>query len=206
MAARDLSPDRPGDRLLLIVDLAVKAIAIALPLYAIVALDVAHLASVTVLGRLLAYPVATAVIPIVWWLSGRPRPYPFIADIAIVIPFILDAARIGFDLSSKPGLDAVPHLGGWLCISVVVGLAIGPIVRERWIGFGLMVGTGAVIAVAWEIAEYVVYRGGGIELTYDNTIADLGLSLTGAIIGAVLMVTIGWPSARTPRTLFGWSR
>ena len=75
--------------------------------------------------------------------SARPRPYPFVADIAFVIPFILDAARIGFDLSARPGLDAVPHLGGWFCISVVVGLAVGPLVRERWIGFGLMVGTGS---------------------------------------------------------------
>ena len=103
------------------------------------------------------------------------------ADIAFVIPFILDAARIGFDLSARPGLDAVPHLGGWFCISVVVGLAAGPLVRERWIGFGLMAGTGSVIAIAWEIAEYLISRGaGGLELTYANTIADLGFSLTGA--------------------------
>jgi hypothetical protein len=194
-------------RPLLVADLAIKAIAIALPLYAVVALDAASGAGTAILIRLLVYPLSVAAIPLVWWASGRPSPYPFVADIALVGPFILDAARIGFDLSSKPGLDALPHIGGWFSISVVVGLAVGPIVRERWVGFGLMVGTGAVIAIAWEVGEFLISRGGGgFELTYGNTIADLSLSLLGSVIGAIAMVTVGWPPVTTPRTPFGWSR
>jgi hypothetical protein len=192
---------------MLLVDLAVKAIAVGLPLYAIVALDAAHGAGTAIVVRLLAYPISVAVVPLLWLSAGRPRPYPFLADIALVVPFILDAARIGLELSSSRVLDALPHVGGWLSISVVVGLALGPIVRERWIGFGLMVGTGATIAIAWEVGEFLISRGGGgFELTYGNTIADLALSLSGAIVGASLMVLTRWPGPETPRTPFGWAR
>lgn len=157
--------------------------------------------------RLLVYPLAILVIPAIWWLHGRPRPYPYLADIAFVTPFILDAARIGLELARSPGFDALPHVGGWLAISVAVGLAVGPIIRSRPIAFALMVGTGATVAIVWEVGEYVIARnGGGLELTYGNTIADLALSLTGAIAGACLVVVTLWPAASTPRTLFGWER
>ncbi len=192
---------------MLALDLLVKAIAVGLPLYSIVGLDASNAAGTAIALRLSLYPLSVVIVPALWVANGRPRPYPIVADIALVVPFILDSARIGLDLSSRPGLDALPHIGGWLSLSVAVGLAVGPIVRARWIGFGLMVGVGATVAIVWEVSEFVVSRGGGgFELTYGNTIADLGFSLAGAVIGATVMVIAGWPSADRPRTLFGWSR
>ncbi len=170
-------------------------------------LDASNAAGTAIALRLLVYPLSVAIIPALWWANGRPGPYPVGADIALVVPFILDSARIGLDLSSRPGLDALPHVGGWLSLSVAVGLAVGPIVQARWVGFGLMVGVGATVAIVWEVGEFLVSRGGdGFELTYGNTIADLGLSLAGAVIGATVMVVAGWPAAERPRALFGWSR
>ena len=208
MAARDVGIAVPSStRPWLLADLIAKTLAIGVPLVAIVALQTAGLGSRTMAIRLSMYMGSVVVIPVIWWASGRPRPYPYLADIALVIPFVLDAARIAIEVSAGTGLDAVPHIGGWACISLVVGLAVGPIVRQRWIGFALMVGTGAVIAIVWELSEYVVATGiRGIDFAYADTIADLALSLTGAVVGALLTVSLAWPPATTPRTPFGWSR
>lgn len=50
-------------------------------------------------------------------------------------------------------------------------------------------------------------RGGasGLDLTYENTIQDLLVSLAGAAVAAVLIATVLWPAPGTPATLFGWS-
>ena len=45
----------------------------------------------------------------------------------------------------------------------------------------------------------------GLDLTYENTIQDLVVSLAGATVGAGAMATIPWPPVGTPATLFGWS-
>jgi hypothetical protein len=48
----------------------------------------------------------------------------------------------------------------------------------------------------------------GLQLTYENTIQDLGMSFLGAVLGAVLaavvIVTVLWPPADTPRSLLVW--
>jgi hypothetical protein len=80
-------------------------------------------------------------------------------------------------------------------------------VSERWVAFGLALGFGAVTDIVWEIGEFALMRSGasGLQLTYENTIQDLALSLTGAALGALTVATILWPAAGTPATLFGWS-
>ena len=73
--------------------------------------------------------------------------------------------------------------------------------------FGLAVGFGAVVDILWEIGEYLLQRSGasGLQLTYENTIQDLAMSLTGAVVGAILVATVLHPRPGTPRALFGWS-
>jgi hypothetical protein len=34
--------------------------------------------------RLLTYPLAAAVLPVGWWLAGRPRPNPYLIDMLFV--------------------------------------------------------------------------------------------------------------------------
>ena len=45
----------------------------------------------------------------------------------------------------------------------------------------------------------------GLDLTYENTIQDLVVSLAGATVAAIAIATILWPAEGTPATLFGWS-
>jgi hypothetical protein len=37
--------------------------------------------------RLVFYPLAAVVVPLGWWLAGRPKPYPYALDILLVSPF-----------------------------------------------------------------------------------------------------------------------
>jgi hypothetical protein len=112
-----------------------------------------------------------------------------------------------FGLFAIPRFDAIPHLVGWASLSIAFGLAVAPLLPERWIGFGLVFGFGAVVDILWEIGEFAMLRSGssGLQLTYENTIQDLAMSLTGAAVGALVVATALWPASGTPAALFGWS-
>jgi hypothetical protein len=49
-------------------------------------------------------------------------------------------------------------------------------------------GFGAVAIIIWEIVEYLIAESGtsGLNLTYKDTISDLGLSTLGGAVGAIL--------------------
>lgn len=191
----------------LLVDLLVKAGVIGFSAYPLARPGSSHFAGKAMRVRALLYPIATILIPLAWLLAGRPSPYPVLADIALCLPFAVDAGSNVFDLFAIHGFDVIPHSTGWLFLSIAFGLAVGPLVPERWILFGLVLGFGAVIDILWEVGEFAMMKSGasGLQLTYENTIQDLVMSLSGAAVGAVVMATILWPAAGTPATLFGWS-
>ena len=190
-----------------LLNVAVKTGVVAFALIPIVRPDMTHFAGKAMRFRAVFYPAAVALIPVVWLLAGRPDPYPVLADIALGIPFLVDAGANVFNLFAIPRFDAIPHFVGWLALSVAFGLAVAPLVPERWILFGLVLGFGAVIDILWEAGEFAMLRSGasGLDLTYENTIQDLVVSLSGAFVGAAGMATILWPAAGTPASLFGWS-
>jgi hypothetical protein len=193
--------------LALVIDLAVKVLVVGLSLYPIMRPKSGHFAGKAMGIRAVLYPAAMVLIPMVWLVAGRPEPYPFVADIALGIPFLIDAAGNVFGLFSIKGFDAIPHFVGWFFLSIAFGLAVNPLLPEPWIAFGLVLGFGAVIDVLWEIGEYMLMRSGasGLDLTYENTIQDLGMSLAGAAVGALVVATVLWPVPGTPASLFGWS-
>ena len=191
----------------LVIDLAVKVGVVVLSIYPLIRRSASHFQGKAMGVRALIYPAGTLLIPAVWLAADRPEPYPFLADIALGLPFLLDVIGNVFGLFAIPRFDALPHTFGWLFLTMAFGLAIAPMVDARWVAFGLSLGFGAVADILWEIGEFALMRSGasGLQLTYENTIQDLGLSLTGAAIGALLVATVLWPPPGTPATLFGWS-
>jgi len=187
--------------------LASKALVIALSVYPLLRPGSSHFAGKAMGIRAVLYPAVTLVIPLVWLSSGRPAPYPVVADVALAVPFIVDAGANVLGLFAVRGFDAIPHASGWFFLCVAFGLAIAPLAGQPWIAFGLVLGFGAVMDILWEVAEFALMKSGssGLQLTYENTIQDLVMSLTGAAIGAVVVATVLWPSANTPSTLFGWA-
>lgn len=191
----------------LVLDIAVKAAVVGLSLYPLIRPNASHFAGKAMGVRAIVYPSTTLLIPAIWWLSGRPEPYPFLADIALGLPFIIDAAGNVLGLFAIKGFDAIPHATGWFFLSLAFGLAIAPLAGEPWIAFGLVVGFGAAVDIVWEIGEFLLMKSGasGLQLTYENTIQDLAFSLAGALFAGIVVATILWPAAGTPATLFGWS-
>jgi hypothetical protein len=187
--------------------LASKALVIALSVYPLLRPGSSHFAGKAMGIRAVLYPAVTLVIPLVWLGSGRPAPYPVVADVALAVPFIVDAGANVLGLFAVRGFDAIPHASGWFFLCVAFGLAIAPLAGQPWIAFGLVLGFGAVMDILWEVAEFALMKSGssGLQLTYENTIQDLVMSLTGAAIGAAVVATVLWPSANTPSTLFGWA-
>jgi hypothetical protein len=191
----------------LIVDLAIKALVVGLSLYPLARPGSSHFAGKAMGARALLYPATTLLIPAVWLLSGRPSPYPVLADAALGLPFVVDAGANVLGLFAIQGFDVIPHVSGWFFLCVAFGLAVGPLVDQPLVAFGLVLGFGAVLDILWEAAEFALMKSGesGLQLTYENTIQDLVASLTGAAIGAVVVATVLWPAVRPPATLFGWT-
>ena len=192
----------------LVLDIAVKVAVVGFSLYPIARPGSSHFSGKAMGARAVFYPVATILLPAVWILAGRPLPYPFLADICLGLPFAVDAGSNVLGLFARTGFDAIPHSTGWFFLAIAFGQAVAPLAGERWIAFGLCLGFGAVIDILWEVAEFAMMRTGasGLQLTYENTIQDLVMSLSGAAVGALVVATALWPAAGTPATPFGWSR
>jgi len=188
-------------------NLAVKIVAVGLAVYPLLDPNASHFQGKAMGVRAFVYPWATILIPAVWWLRGRPKPYPYLADIALAFPFAFDAAGNVFGWFAITGFDAAPHFFGWAALAICFGSAVGPIVGRRWTTFGLVVGFGATIDILWEISEFILSRTGssGLQLTYENTIQDLAMSLLGATAGAIVVTTVLLRRPGIPATLFGWT-
>jgi hypothetical protein len=144
-------------------------------------------------ARLLAYPLATLVVPAVWWFGSRRPPYPYAGDILFTLPFLIDTLGNVFDLyDTIVWWDDANHFVNW---ALLTG-AFGQVLLRLRLGvlntFALAVGFGAVTAVLWEFGEYVTFVRNSPELdtAYTDTLGDLALGLTGSTLAA--FVTAGF--------------
>ena len=77
-------------RVLLAIDVATKAATIVLLLVALSLPELPQFQGKAFAGRAIAYPIALAIVPVVWLLLRRPIPYPVVPDILIGLPFLID--------------------------------------------------------------------------------------------------------------------
>jgi hypothetical protein len=144
-------------------------------------------------GRLIAYPIAVLVLPIAWRTFARPRPFPYLADLLITAPFLIDVLGNAADLyDTVDWWDDANHFFNWLLLSAGAGLLVS---RQRlavWALAGLVIGFGATSAVIWELAEYVAFIRNSPELAtaYEDTLGDLALGTLGSVAAAVVVLTL----------------
>lgn len=152
-------------------------------------------------ARMIMYPAAGLLVPLIWYFLSRKSPYPHLVDIIFVLPFIIDSGGNALNLyNTMPSFDRFAHLFNWLALTTALGSAVSVLNLNRKIIFSLTVGFGATTHILWEIGEFAVMRMGasGLQLTYNDTIDDLILSLIGSIIGSVLVTTIFWKAKLMP--------
>jgi hypothetical protein len=133
------------------------------------------------------------VIPLIQ--RFRPRtPYPHVADSLIVAPFLVDtlANLLGF-YDKYNSTDDVLHTVNWVLLVLAFHALRFRSVADNRDARLLGAGFGALAIVAWEIAEWIVQEtgaGGGLALTYGDTVGDLTLSTSGGIVGSFLGVAL----------------
>jgi hypothetical protein len=187
-----------GGRAMLVLDIAVKVALGALLLHAIVNPDLPQYVGKAMLGRALTYPIAAVLVPAVWWLRYRDRPYPADVDLLLTAPFLIDVAGNALDLyDSIAWWDDANHFVNWLLLTAAAALVLRSTALGRLNRFALAVGFAAVTAIAWELAEYVTFVRFSSELAtaYTDTLGDLVLGTLGGVLGAAI-VTLSSPTGR----------
>ena len=192
---------------LLPVNIATKALALALAALPLLAPNRPGYRRKAMRARAVVYPLVPMAIPFTWSRRGRPAPYPHAIDIALALPLILDAGANASDLYGRVrNLDLVVHLVNTGLVVAAVGAGLSPLMPNRWSAAVLATSLGISAEALWEIAEYLAQRSGatGMDLTYDNTIHDLISSSAGAAIGGLATAGLLWPRRGEVGALFGW--
>ena len=137
-------------------------------------------------GALAIYPPAVMVFPVVWAIRFRHASYPFISDILLTLPFLIDTAGNALDLyDSVEWWDDANHLVNWGLLSGAIGaLAVRNRVRS-WETLAFVTGFGAVTAILWELAEYYAFirQSPELDTACTDTLGYLALGLTGPVGG-----------------------
>ena len=185
------------------VAMAFKA-ALALCFVVAIAVPLDHLEGKGMAFRFPLFMLSAVVVPLAW--RGRFRPYPATADVLIVAPFLIDTlGNLAYVYDTFDATDDVLHTLNWILLVGAFhawryrrgGAANRLSGGDAWL---LGAGLGALAIVGWEAAEWIVAEtgaGGGLDLTYADTVADLVLSTTGGMIGSALAVTLFGRHSRT---------
>jgi hypothetical protein len=190
----------------LVLNVAVKLLLAGLLIFSLAAPDLPQFAGKAMTARALTYPWSALLIPAVWWLRGRPSPYPHLVDALIVLPFLVDVAGNAANLyNTTRYFDDIAHFSNWMFLVTAFGAIMSSLPLGRLNAAALTLGFGTTTNVLWEIAEYVVMRLGssGLSLTYEDTIGDLALSFCGTLVGALLTATLLWGRSYVSPALFG---
>ena len=188
-----------GDRVLPILNIVAKLLLVGLLIHATTNLELDRYAGKAMTARAFLYPISIVIIPIVWWLRGRRPPYPHLADMLLASPFVIDVAGNALDLyNSIVWFDDVAHAVTFLLLVLSAGSLILRLGLEPWIATCLSIGFGAVSHILWEIVEFLAMWIGspGLQLTYEDTIGDLALSLCGTVIAGFVT---GWRAESSRR-------
>lgn len=181
------------------VAVALKVVLVGLVVFALVNIEWERFADKAMTARAVLYPAAAAIVPLVWLAARRRFTYPGVTDALLVTPFVVDLAGNALDLyDAVPWFDDACHLGNWAILTLAVGL---PIARRcgPWVTLGLCVGFGATTALVWEVGEYGAFILDTPESTtaYRDTIGDMTLGLTGALVAGLVAAALSRRASRT---------
>lgn len=143
--------------------------------------------------RLVVYPLLMLVAPALWWLTRGRRtdePPPYVAFGLVMLPFLSDTTGNWLDLFRRVDWwDDASHAAHWFLLATGIGLLVAPHVRPRWVLVLLVTGTGALLAVAWEVGEWWLFIGRGTEAAgaYRDTLGDEALGIAGALVAGLVV-------------------
>jgi hypothetical protein len=146
-------------------------------------------------SRLVFYPLLMTAPVLVWWAfarrRGSPGPLPWTAFACICAPFFIDVTGNTLDLyDAVVWWDDLNHFVNWLLLCLGIGLMLTRTsLRQPWALGALVAGIGAILAIAWELAEWYTFIRHGTELdtAYTDTLGDEALGTLGAAVAGLLL-------------------
>ncbi len=193
--------------------LGAKAATIACAIDAVMHADSARLRGKAIRTRAIGYTGGLFIVPVLWRLLPDRGRYPRGLDLAVTVPLLIDAGGNALGLYEEAHLDDIVHFLNAAIVSGVAGALFATRTDEPW--QAALAGTGTAIAgeTAWEIAEWMAMKAGadGMNLTYDDTMADLAESTLGAVVGG-LITWLRMPRSKAERrsgwrqAVAGWRR
>ena len=193
------------DRAVEAATIATKAVTLACAVDALVNANSPRLRGKAIRTRAIGYTAGLALVPVAWRLLPDRGRYPRGLDLAVTVPLMIDAGGNALGLYEEAHLDDVVHV---LNATILGGLAAALFagrVDEPWHAAVAGATTTITAELAWEVAEFTAMKAGadGMNLTYEDTIADIIESSIGAIVGAIA-VWLRMPRAKSERRRGGW--
>ena len=143
--------------------------------------------------RLITYPIAALVVPVVWTALWRKPAYPYPVDLLLTLPFLIDTAGNALDLyDTIEWWDDANHFVNWMLISGAVGALAWRNRIPRWETMAFVIGFGATAAILWEVGEYFAFIRHSEELAtaYSDTLGDMALGLAGSAVASLIAALI----------------
>jgi hypothetical protein len=119
------------------VDAGLKGVLVLLLLLPLLFADLEQYDGKGMSWRLLVYPLAGFIIPLLWLTTGSRPPYPYLADNLVILPAIADVVWNTLDAYDRlDRWDDVNHLVNAMIFSAVIGLwaaryPLGAVTRYR---------------------------------------------------------------------------
>ena len=182
-----------------------KVVTIVCAVDALLNADSPRLRGKAIRTRAVGYTASLFIVPVLWRLLPDRGRYPQELDLAVTTPLLLDAVGNALGLYEEAHIDDVVHLANAAIVSGVAGALFAPRVDERWQAALAGAGVAIVAETAWELAEYGAWRLGadGMNLTYEDSMDDIGESWIGAVLGALFTLT-RTPRSKSARKRAGW--
>ncbi len=145
-------------------------------------------------ARLVFYPLLMLLVPALWWLVVKRRrpdePATYVAFGLVMLPFLIDTTGNSLDLfDALVWWDDANHFFNWVLLCWGIGLIVCIHVAPRWAIVAVVAGLGAVLAIAWELGEWLTFirQGTEIETAYEDTLGDLSLGTLGGVVAGVIV-------------------
>ena len=167
---------------------AVKAAIIALAVDAFVNSDKPRFQGKAMKVRAFGYAGALLIVPVAWRLRGRRQPYPRELDLLVSLPLLADAGGNAIGMYQNAHVDDAIHFANGALLAGVVGSLAQPRTRTAWEAGAVAASAGVAAAAGWEMFEWIALKLGakGMDLTYDDTMADLIETSAGAVLGGLV--------------------
>ena len=190
MTAPNLTAGRAPVTPVAIADIAVKIALVVLILIAVAYPDLGNVRGKAAPLRAFAYPVGVLVVPAIWWLRFRDKPFPWLGDLLVSLPWFTDTLGNRLNLfDAVAWFDDWMHFMNWGLLTAGLLVLTLPGTAGWWRTLERALALGVSLALGWEIAEYVAFIRTSPELTtaYTDTLGDLALGTSGSVFAAVLV-------------------